>query len=144
MGPYPRIPSGPAVSIKRPDKTAPNVIINLAINARDAMPTGGKLIIETANRTRVQRSGIPGVDHVELTVRDTGVGMSEEVRRKAVEPFFNTKPQGGGTLLGLSMTFDYVCQSNGDLLIESEVGKGTAITILIPRCFETETLPVSV
>jgi signal transduction histidine kinase len=76
-------------------------------------------------------------------VRDTGMGMSEEVRQKAVEPFFTTKPQGRGTGLGLSMTFGYVRQSNGDLTIESELGKGTTIRILMPR-YEPETLPVSV
>jgi signal transduction histidine kinase len=120
-----------------------NVILNLAINARDAMPAGGRLLIETANRPRIQRSGIPAVDHVELMVRDTGTGMSEEVRQKAVEPFFTTKPQGRGTGLGLSMTFGYVRQSSGDLTIESELGKGTTIRILMPR-YEPETLPVSV
>jgi signal transduction histidine kinase len=113
-----------------------NVILNLAINARDAMPAGGTLIIETANRAG---SG----DRVELMVRDTGTGMSEEVRQKAVEPFFTTKPQGRGTGLGLSMTFGYVRQSNGDLTIESEMGKGTTIRILMPR-YEPETLPVNV
>ena len=120
-----------------------NVILNLAINARDAMPAGGRLLIETTNRPRAQRSGISAVDHVELVVRDTGMGMSEEVRQKAVEPFFTTKPQGRGTGLGLSMTFGYVRQSSGDLTIESELGKGTTIRILMPR-YEPETLPVSV
>jgi signal transduction histidine kinase len=119
-----------------------NVIINLAINARDAMPEGGTLIVETANRARFHRSGVPSGDYVELIVRDNGTGMSEDVRQKAVEPFFTTKPQGRGTGLGLSMTFGYVRQSNGDLMIESELGKGTTITILMPR-YETESIPVN-
>jgi signal transduction histidine kinase len=120
-----------------------NVIINLAINARDAMPSGGTLTIATANRTPVQRSGLPLSDYVELTVSDTGTGMSDEVLRKAVDPFFTTKPPGRGTGLGLSMTFGYVRQSNGELTIESELGKGTTIMILMPR-YEMETTPVSV
>ena len=114
-----------------------NVIINLAINARDAMASGGTLTIETKNRRTDSGPGLPASEYVELTVRDTGVGMSEEVRKKAVDPFFTTKPPGRGTGLGLSMTFGYVRQSNGELIIESEVGKGTAITILLPR-YETE------
>ena len=120
-----------------------NVILNLAINARDAMPAGGRLIIATANRAGVQQSGLSNGDHVELTVRDTGMGMSEDVRRKAVEPFFTTKAQGRGTGLGLSMTFGYVRQSNGDLSIESEMGKGTTIRILLPR-YQPETVTVNV
>ncbi|HXJ01247.1 MAG TPA: ATP-binding protein [Micropepsaceae bacterium] len=119
-----------------------NVIINLAINARDAMPAGGTLTIETANHPP-SHSRMPSGDCVALTVRDTGTGMSEEVRQKAVEPFFTTKPPGRGTGLGLSMTFGYVRQSNGDLIIESELGKGTAITILMPR-YVTESIPVNV
>jgi len=75
-------------------------------------------------------------DYVSLTVIDTGAGMSEEVRRRAVDPFFTTKPQGKGTGLGLSMTFGFVRQSGGYLLIESAPDKGTAITILMPRDLE--------
>jgi signal transduction histidine kinase len=120
-----------------------NVIINLAINARDAMPSGGTLTIATANRTPARHAGLPFGDYVELTVRDTGTGMPAEVLQKAVDPFFTTKPPGRGTGLGLSMTFGYVRQSNGELNIESELGKGTTITILMPR-YEMETAPVSV
>ena len=111
-----------------------NVILNLAINARDAMPGGGRLIIETENVRgyRTAENAGPG-EFVRLTVRDNGEGMSEEVRARAIDPFFTTKPQGKGTGLGLSMTFGYIRQSNGHLTIESEPGKGTAIIILIPR-----------
>ena len=75
---------------------------------------------------------VPG-EYASLTVIDTGVGMSEEVRRRAVDPFFTTKPQGKGTGLGLSMTFGFVRQSGGYLTIESAPDKGTAVTILMPR-----------
>ncbi|HEY4265043.1 MAG TPA: ATP-binding protein [Micropepsaceae bacterium] len=120
-----------------------NVIINLAINARDAMPSGGTLTIATANRSTGERPGLPLRDYVELMVRDTGTGMPDDVLQKAVEPFFTTKPPGRGTGLGLSMTFGYVRQSNGEMIIESELGKGTTIMILMPR-YEMETVPVSV
>jgi signal transduction histidine kinase len=115
-----------------------NVILNLAINARDAMPDGGKLTIETADLSlstpprEVEGEFTPG-DYVALTVKDTGIGMPEDVRRRAVDPFFTTKPLGKGTGLGLSMTFGFVRQSGGYLVIDSAEGKGTAITILMPR-----------
>jgi len=116
-----------------------NVILNLAINARDAMPKGGRLVIETGDANLAEapqdlesQNFLPG-DYASLTVIDTGVGMSEDVRRRAVDPFFTTKPQGKGTGLGLSMTFGFVRQSGGYLLIESAPDKGTAITILMPR-----------
>jgi signal transduction histidine kinase len=116
-----------------------NVILNLAINARDAMPNGGRMVIETSDETLTKppaelesQNFVPG-DYVSLAVIDTGVGMSEEVRRRAVDPFFTTKPQGKGTGLGLSMTFGFVRQSGGYLMIESAPDKGTAVTILMPR-----------
>jgi signal transduction histidine kinase len=120
-----------------------NVILNLAINARDAMPDGGRLVIETRDVTLTappaeveSQSFAPG-DYASLAVIDTGVGMPDEVRRRAVDPFFTTKPQGKGTGLGLSMTFGFVRQSGGYLMIDSMPGKGTAITILMPRDKET-------
>jgi len=116
-----------------------NVILNLAINARDAMPNGGRLVIETSDVSLTRpppelesQNFLPG-DYASLTVIDTGVGMSEDVRRRAVDPFFTTKPQGKGTGLGLSMTFGFVRQSGGYLMLESAPGKGTAVTILMPR-----------
>ena len=117
-----------------------NVILNLAINARDAMPGGGRLIIETRDRHLDQppegiADFVPG-DYVALVVRDTGIGMSEEVRERALDPFFTTKPQGKGTGLGLSMTFGYVRQSSGYLGIESRPGEGATISILMPRTEE--------
>jgi signal transduction histidine kinase len=116
-----------------------NVILNLAINARDAMPDGGRLVIETRDFTLAapppeveSQNFVPG-DYTSLAVIDTGIGMSEDVRHRAVDPFFTTKPQGKGTGLGLSMTFGYVRQSGGYLMIRSAPGRGTAITILMPR-----------
>jgi signal transduction histidine kinase len=116
-----------------------NVILNLAINARDAMPDGGRLEITTKNVTvevgqRDYADAAPG-EYVELVVHDTGIGMTEEVRAKALDPFFTTKPHGKGTGLGLSTTFGYIRQSAGYLDIESAVGKGTRIRILMPRRF---------
>ncbi len=119
-----------------------NVILNLAINARDAMPDGGRLTIETQNLTltqpppQLEEAFAPG-DYVALAVKDTGAGMPDEVRRRAVDPFFTTKPLGKGTGLGLSMTFGFVRQSGGYLVIDSIPGQGTAITILMPRDGET-------
>jgi signal transduction histidine kinase len=116
-----------------------NVILNLAINARDAMPEGGRLVLETHDVTLKQppaemeaENFVPG-DYAALAVIDTGTGMPDEVRRRAVDPFFTTKPQGKGTGLGLSMTFGFVRQSGGYLMIESKMGRGTTITILMPR-----------
>ncbi len=112
-----------------------NVVLNLAINARDAMPGGGKLVVEVANLHAATPpfSGVPPGDYVRLSVTDTGVGMSPEVLGKAIDPFFTTKPQGQGTGLGLSMIFGYIKQSHGHLHLASKVGVGTTATILLPR-----------
>lgn len=113
-----------------------NVILNLTINARDAMPDGGTLTISTSDclLTEGALGGAiaPGA-YVEMRVRDTGTGMTDEVRKLAVDPFFTTKPQGLGTGLGLSMAFAFIRQSNGYLNIETLPGKGTTIVILLPR-----------
>jgi len=114
-----------------------NVVLNLAINARDAMANGGVLSIAT-NDIRLdgeydELDAVMSGDYVQLRVNDTGAGMSEDVLKKAVDPFFTTKPAGQGTGLGLSMAFGFVRQSNGQMKIESEVGRGTTITILMPR-----------
>jgi signal transduction histidine kinase/ActR/RegA family two-component response regulator len=114
-----------------------NVVLNLAINSRDAMPRGGKLLIETSNLHLTEPLAgaedlAPGY-YVRLTVTDTGEGMSEDIRRKAIEPFFTTKPTGQGTGLGLSMVYGYVKQSKGALIIDSTPGKGTKMSIILPR-----------
>jgi signal transduction histidine kinase len=110
-----------------------NVLLNLAINARDAMPNGGTLMM-TTRMTHFDKeiADVPVGEYVVLSVSDTGTGMSEEVREKAIEPFFTTKPPGQGTGLGLSSIFGYVKQSKGHLKIDSAPDEGTTITILLP------------
>jgi signal transduction histidine kinase len=121
-----------------------HVILNLAINARDAMPDGGRLVIETRDVTltaappEVESQNFVAGDYVSLSMTDNGAGMPEDVRRRAVDPFFTTKPQGKGTGLGLSMTFGFVRQSGGHLVIESAPARGTTVTVLMPRDREGE------
>ncbi|MCC5872028.1 MAG: PAS domain S-box protein [Gammaproteobacteria bacterium] len=113
-------------------------LLNLAVNARDAMPDGGSIRIETANLEfgSGQRFGSetpdPG-DYVAITVIDSGTGMTDEVMINAFEPFFTTKAFGQGSGLGLSMVFGFVKQSGGHVRIESELGVGTRVTLLLPR-----------
>lgn len=113
-----------------------NAVLNLCINARDAMREGGRLRIETTNN-RLDRhaAGKLGLDedrYVAVTVADTGKGMTPEVIAKAFDPFFTTKPLGEGTGLGLSMTYGFARQSGGQVGLRSEVGKGTAVTLYLP------------
>jgi PAS domain S-box-containing protein len=111
-------------------------ILNLAINARDAMPAGGKLTIATRNMARGHGRGFPPLDpgdYVMISVSDTGTGMTEEVRRRAFEPFFTTKATHKGTGLGLSMVYGVARQSGGTVTIDSEIGSGTTVRIYLPR-----------
>ena len=115
-----------------------NVILGLAGNARDAMPLGGRLVIELANLslwpTRVPTQPGPVLaDCVMLTVSDTGCGMEPDVLERAFEPFFTTKDVGDGSGLGLSMVYGFARQSGGHVTIESEPGRGTAVTLYLLR-----------
>ena len=109
-------------------------ILNLGINARDAMPLGGSLTISTRNLTFTTACGdiAPG-DYVAIMVTDTGSGMTQEVLARVLEPFFTTKETGKGTGLGLSMVAGVVKQLGGGIQITSEVGKGTSVTLFLPR-----------
>src|SRR5262249_36599563 len=106
-------------------------ILNIALNARDAMVDGGTLKIETRNVTVTREAG--EVDMVLLRIADSGVGMSETVLNMAFEPFFTTKDVGHGTGLGLSQVYGFVTQTGGHVEIDSKVGSGTELRIFLPR-----------
>jgi CheY-like chemotaxis protein len=117
------------------------VILNLAINARDAMQIGGNLTIETRNASFAapkRTEDPPKGDYVVLSVADSGTGMSEEVRAKASEPFFTTKGPGKGSGLGLSMVFGVARQSGGGMRIDSRLGEGTKVEVYLPRASEAD------
>jgi len=144
---------GPSIQIKTKLNAKPwatlcdpnqleSALLNLVINAHDAMPDGGQLVIETANIVIPDRRdapkdvpvlNVPPGDYVVLSVSDTGVGMEPEVMARAFDPFFTTKPLGQGTGLGLSMIYGFVQQSGGYVNLYSEPGHGTQVTIYLPR-----------
>jgi len=113
------------------------VVVNLALNARDAMPDGGRLAIHTKNRdvtaAEARLLDIAPGPFVELIVRDTGVGIPPDVQGRIFEPFFTTKPKGAGTGLGLSMVYGVVRQSGGAITVESAPNAGTTFSLLLPR-----------
>ena len=127
-----------AWSVRADPSQIEQVIMNLAVNARDAMPGGGALIVSTRNASlagdvTVNGAVIPAGEYAELTVRDTGVGMDDLTRSRVFEPFFTTKPPPEGTGLGLSTAYGIVRQSNGYITVESTMGHGAAFHVLLPR-----------
>jgi len=122
-----------------------NAILNLCINARDAMPSGGKITIETGNkwldhRTARERGLEPG-QYVTVCVSDTGTGIEKDILDRVFDPFFTTKPLGEGTGLGLSMVYGFARQSHGHVRIYSEVGQGTMVCVYLPRHLGDEDAP---
>src|SRR5690606_2756276 len=113
-----------------------NALLNLAVNARDAMPGGGRLSIEVSGKRLdgplADRHNLPAGDYVTITVADTGTGMAGDVLERIFDPFFTTKPLSLGTGLGLSMVHGFMRQSDGQVHIESAPGKGTVIELLLP------------
>ena len=114
-----------------------SALLNLTINARDAMPDGGRLAIATSNvrldSIAADRPALPPGDYICIAVTDSGVGMSTEVAARAFDPFFTTKPIGQGTGLGLSMIYGFARQSNGHATIDSRIGQGTTVRLYLPR-----------
>jgi CheY-like chemotaxis protein len=112
------------------------LVLNLVVNAADAMPDGGTVLLSTTNAEldaeSAERSGVAAGHFVQLDVTDTGYGMSKEVIARAFEPFFTTKPKGKGTGLGLATAYGIVQQAFGAIAIESVVGKGTTVRVLLP------------
>ena len=125
-----------------------NALINLVVNARDAMPSGGTVAIRTVNQTVSKSSALgtaimPPGDYVRIEVSDTGSGMSQEIQSKIFDPFFTTKPVGQGTGLGLATVYGIVKQTGGFITVDSEVGKGTSFNIYLPRLnVDTTAAPV--
>jgi PAS domain S-box-containing protein len=114
-----------------------NALLNLCINARDAMPDGGRITVETANKwideAGSRRHDLPPGQYLSVCVTDTGIGMSPDLMAKVFEPFFTTKPLGEGTGLGLSMVYGFARQSGGQVRLYSEVGQGTTVCLYLPR-----------
>jgi CheY-like chemotaxis protein len=120
-----------------------NALLNLVINARDAMPNGGTVTIDISNAVidshyAQLQSGLRQGRYALIAVTDNGTGMSAEVRDRAFDPFFTTKPVGAGTGLGLSMVYGFVKQSGGHVQIYSELGKGTTVRMYLPRAAESD------
>ena len=131
-------------SVKADPGQIEQVIMNLAVNARDAMPNGGRLTIETSNATFDNEqarlnAAMPSDDYIVLAVSDTGIGMTQEVQEHMFEPFFTTKGVGEGTGLGLSTCYGIVTQSGGHIVVDSRMGEGTTFRIYLPQVDEQPT-----
>jgi CheY-like chemotaxis protein len=140
------IDADPAVPLLRVDKSQlETVLVNLAINARDAMPTGGTLTLattaETVRAAGTHAAGLSPGQYIRLSVSDTGVGMDAATLARAAEPFFTTKEVGRGTGLGLAMARGFAEQSGGGFAIESREGQGTTVTLWLPRTPEVVAAP---
>jgi two-component system, cell cycle sensor histidine kinase and response regulator CckA len=143
-------PTRPTALVKADPGQIQQIIMNLVVNARDAMPDGGKLVIETsdiqlddAHAARHVGAGAKGGPHVQLTVGDNGAGMDPATQARVFEPFFTTKPKGKGTGLGLSTVLGIVQQSGGHVTVESALGRGSKFRIYLPRTDETRAPGVS-
>ena len=147
----PLIPSSIEFEVSFGDEVSPvsadpihlqQVLVNLVVNARDAMPDGGKIAVATANRriggNEAARIGLPSPGgYVEIAVCDDGTGMDEETCRRVFEPFFTTKALGQGTGLGLATAYGIVQESGGAIALESELGRGTTVRLLLPGAIST-------
>jgi CheY-like chemotaxis protein len=132
------VPGDDLGSVNADPNEIERVLLNLAVNAQDAMPVGGRLLIETANirveeQTGLHPNKLPAGDYVEIVVRDTGFGMDRETQTHAFEPFFTTKQPNEGTGLGLSVVYGVIRQSGGCIRLQSEPGAGTTFRIYLPR-----------